>query len=430
MRTAARAFGAIGIFAFAAALLFAAAGHNRAVIQGALVLSLFGIANIYLWGVLGHSGRSELDGLVVPGAPSLDETQHNDPASLHLPGPSIFPAVYALAAGLMLIGLLINHVMSYVGVALFFVASIGWARQAVGEHRYALAHDSHSDDARARADPGAQDSFDHVAVELAHRVAAFRGLHGGATANVAHLGRGAGRIVLVGADGQWGDLVTDDIAAAQQACSLAGVDAPSSWPAGLGARMRSDRESWERMGGHAPAVPHGPRDGYTQVGARVFLSIGIFAFAAAALFAAMGHNRAVIQGTLILVMFGIANGYLYVFMRNARGGPDDAAYAAASGIAAEPMDPAAALDPGAIHLPGPSIWPAVFAAAAGCILIGLITSPLLSLVGAGLFVLAAIGWVAQAVGEYRLALAGGHAGHGGADDGAVAVDNITASQTH
>jgi hypothetical protein len=129
-------------------------------------------------------------------------------------------------------------------------------------------------------------------------------------------------------------------------------------------------------------------------------------------------------------MFGIANVYLYVFMRNARGGPDDAAYAAPSGIAAEPVDPSPPLDPSAIHLPGPSVWPAVFAIAAGSILIGLITSHVLSFIGVGLFALATVGWIAQAVGEYRLALAGGHAGHGGADDGAVPVDHVTAGQTH
>jgi hypothetical protein len=386
-----------------------------------LVLMLFALANGYLWRVLGHSGGRELDGLVVPGAHPLDEVHVNDPASIHLPGPSIFPAVYAVAAGCILIGLLINHVISFIGVALFLVASIGWALQAVGEHRLALAHGTHHD-------PGAD--FDRVTVDLAHRISTFRSLHGGASASVQHLGRGAARIVLVGGDGQWGDLVTADAASAEQACALGGVESAVTWPATLGARMRSDHDSWARMGGHSAPAPHGPRDGYTQTGARVFLSIGAFAFFAAALFAIGGHNKGAIQGTLILTMFGIANVYLYIFMRNARGGPDDATYAAASGIAAEAVDPAPPLDPNAIHLPGPSVWPAVFAIAAGSILIGLITSHVLSFIGVGLFALATVGWIAQAVGEYRLALAGGHAGHGGADDGAVPVDHVTAAQTH
>lgn len=420
MRTASRVFGAIGIFAFAAALLFAAAGHNRAAIQGTIVLALFGLANLYLWQVLGRSGRSELDGLVVPGANSLDDVQHNDPDSLHLPGPSFFPVLYAFAAGLILIGLVTTHVVSFVGIALFVIASIGWGMQAVGEHRYNLGHGA----------PGQGQDFDRAAVDLAHQVSAFRAHHGGATANVQHLGRGLARIVLVGADGEWGDLVTDDLVAARQACALGGVEAPSTWPAGLGRRMRSDAESWERMGGFSTTHAPGPRDGYTQVGARVFLAIGIFAFSAAALFAASGRSRSSIQGTLILAMFGIANLYLYVFMRNARGGTDDAAYANASGIAAESLDPAPAMDPADIHLPGPSVWPAVFAAAAGCMLIGLITSSVVSLIGVGLFLVAAVGWITQAVGEYRLAQAGGHAGHGGAGDGAVPLDHVTARQTH
>lgn len=423
MRTASRVFGAIGIFAFAAAALFAAVGRSRASVQGTIVLALFGIANAYLWRVLGHSGRHDLDGLVVPGAHPLDEVQHNDPESLHLPGPSIYPLVYAVAAGLILVGLFTHYGVSYAGLALFIAASVGWTRQAVAEHRYAQAHGSHD------AGHGDRD-FDHRAITLAHRIQAFRSLHGATTACVQHLGRGSARIVLVGADGEWGDLVTGDIAAAEQACRLGGVDAPQTWPADLGRRMRTDRAAWERMGGHAPATAHGPRDGYLQVGARVFLAIGAFAFAAAALFLASGRSRAQVQGTLILAMFGIANVYLYVFMRNARGGPDDHAYAAASGIAAEPMDPAPPMDPEDIHLPGPSIWPAVFSLAAGAIMIGLITNTVVSFVGLGLFLIASVGWIVQAVGEYRLAQAGGHAGHGGADDGAVPVDHVTAGQTH
>ena len=421
MRTASKVFGSIGIFAFCAALLFAAVGHNRAAIQGTLVLSLFGLANVYLWRVLGHSGRTEVDGLVVPGAASLDEVQHNDPASIHLPGPSIFPAVYAVSAGLILVGLFTNYFLSYAGVALFVVASVGWAMQAVGEHRYAQEHGGH--------DAGAHD-YSPGAVDLGHQIATFRAAHGGATASVQHLGRGQARVVLVGADGEWGDLVTDDIEAAQHACALGGVTAPEQWPAGLGARMRTGSQAWERMGGYQAVSTHGPRDGYTQVGARVFLGIGGFAFFAAALFAAVGRNKAVIQGTLLLAMFGIANVYLYIFMKNARGGPDDAQYAADSGIAAEPLDPAPAMDPEDIHLPGPSIWPAVFSVGGGLILIGLVFNTYISLAGVGLFLAATVGWISQAVGEYRLALAGGHAGHGGADDGAVPVDHVTARQSH
>ncbi|MEO6714859.1 MAG: cytochrome c oxidase subunit 4 [Mycobacteriales bacterium] len=422
MRIASRVFAAIGVFAFAAAMLFLAVGHDRKAVQGTLILALFGLANMYLWRVLGHGGRYELDGLVVPGAASLDEVQHNDPDSLHLPGPSIFPLVYALSAGLILIGLFTHYGLSYAGLALFVIASAGWIREAVREHRFAQAHGGHDDHLG---------KFDHAAIELAHRIRAFGSAHGGATANVQHLGRGAARVVLVGADGEWGDLVTGDIAAAQQACTLAGAEAPTVWPSGLGLRMRTDRSTWEQMGGGvAPATIHGPRDGYLQVGARVFLSIGAFAFAASALFMAVGRSRSSIQGSLILAMFGIANVYLYVFMRNARGGPADEAYAAASGISAEQMDPDPAMNPDDIHLPGPSIWPAVFAIAAGMILIGLITNTYISLAGVGLFVLAAAGWIAQAVGEYRLAQSGGGHGEHSVEDGAVPVDHISAAQTH
>jgi len=421
VRTASRVFGAIGLFAFAAALLFLVGWRDRAAVQGTLVLVLFGLANVYLWRVLGTHGRAETDGLVVPGAPSLDEVQHNDPESLHLPGPSIFPLVFSLAAGLILVGFLFQLWIVAVGVALFVVASIGWAADAFREYRFALEHGSHGEH---------QHDIGHAAVDVGHRVAAFRSLHGGATASVQHIGRGHSRVVLVGADGEWGEVFVRDVGTAAEACALAGVEAPQTWAAGVGSRMRNSPEFWDRMGGHAPAIAHGPRDGYLQVGARVFLSIGLFAFFAAVLFLAGWRNRSAVQGTLILAMFGIANVYLYVFMRNARGGPEDHRYAAASGIAAEPMEPEPAMDPDHIHLPGPSIWPAVFAVGGGLMLIGLITSVAITLAGLALFVVAAAGWSLQAVGEYRQALAAGHGGHGGGHgETAEPVDHVTAG-TH
>jgi hypothetical protein len=422
VRTASKVFGAIGIFAVAAAVLFMISGGTETrTMQGALVLLLFGLANGYLWRTLGQHGRAETDGLVVPGAASLDEVQHNDPASLHLPGPSIFPAIYSVAAGLILVGLLTSYAVVIAGVVLFVVASVGWGVEAVKEYRYAQEHGGH-DDHHGDVDP-------HAAT-IAHRISAFRTTHGGATASLQHVGRGSGRIVLVGADGEWGEVFVKDVAHSAEACSLAGVECSESWPTGLGARMRNTPEFWERMGAHAPAAPHGPRDGYLQVGARVFLAIAIFAFGAAALFITSGRGRASSgQGSLILAMFGIANVYLFIFMRNARGGADDHKYAAPSGIAAEPLEPEPAMDPDDIHLPGPSVWPAVFSVAAGAVLIGLISSTLVTFIGLGLFVLAAIGWTVQAVAEYRLALAGGHAGHGGGEHGDAApqVDHITAS---
>lgn len=423
MRTASRVFGAISLFAFFAAALFLIGGRDRAAVQGTVVLALFGLANAYLWRVLGTHGRGETDGLVIPGAPSLDEVQHNDPAALHLPGPSIFPLVYSVAGGLILVGLAFNLALVAVGIGLFVVASIGWGVEAVREYRYALEHGTHGDQ---------HHDVDHAAAAAAHRIAAFRSAHGGATASVQHLGRGAARIVLVGDDGEWGEVYVRDVAIGEQACALAGVSA-GGWAAGVGSRMRTGPELWDRMGGGVATLPHGPRDGYLQVGARVFLSIAIFAFFAAALFLIGGRDRSAAQGTLILSMFGIANIYLYIFMRNARGGPDDRRYASASGIAAEPMEPEPAMDPDDIHLPGPSIWPAVFAVGGGLILVGLITSLVVSFVGIGLFVVASAGWAAQAVGEYRLALRGGHGGHGGHGgghgDSAAPVDHVTAG-TH
>jgi hypothetical protein len=60
-------------------------------------------------------------------------------------------------------------------------------------------------------------------------VARFVGRHGATTAVVEHLGRRGARIVLVGADGTWGDVVVADVAAGTAACEAAGVTVAESW---------------------------------------------------------------------------------------------------------------------------------------------------------------------------------------------------------
>ncbi len=80
---------------------------------------------------------------------------------------------------------------------------------------------------------------------------AFARDHGGsATAVVSHVGRRGARIVLVGADGIWGDVVADDVESAKAACEAAGVTVVDKWERELAESVRTTVADWRRMGGH------------------------------------------------------------------------------------------------------------------------------------------------------------------------------------
>jgi hypothetical protein len=79
---------------------------------------------------------------------------------------------------------------------------------------------------------------------------AFARDHGGsATAVVSHLGRRGARIVLVGADGIWGDVVADDVESAKAACEAAGVTVAGKWERELAESVRTTADDRRRMGG-------------------------------------------------------------------------------------------------------------------------------------------------------------------------------------
>ncbi len=79
---------------------------------------------------------------------------------------------------------------------------------------------------------------------------AFAASHGGtATAVVSHIGRRGARIVLVGADGAWGDVVAPDVDSAKAALDAAGVTVADSWGRELVESVRTTPAEWRRMGG-------------------------------------------------------------------------------------------------------------------------------------------------------------------------------------
>jgi hypothetical protein len=92
------------------------------------------------------------------------------------------------------------------------------------------------------------------AVRAARSIREFGARHAGAgdaavDAVVEHFGRRGGRIVLLGRDGAFGDLVLGSVAGAEQAVRLAGATRHDGFPPDLVGRFRTGRYEWERMAG-------------------------------------------------------------------------------------------------------------------------------------------------------------------------------------
>jgi hypothetical protein len=399
LRTASAVFRAIGAFGLTVCLIFAAAGRFRlANVQGPFILGVFFVACLFLALFLGRQGSIELDGLTLPGADLHDEDEE-----IHLPGPSWYPAAYGVAAFVLVLGLVMDRRVLVAGGVLVVLTTIGWALESVKDYRREIAH----------AAPAHGRLPSTAAIELAHRVVAFGRVHGGTDAVVQHLGRGRAELVLVGGDGAWGSLVAPSVEAGREACALASATVHESWPAGLGARVRTGADVWREMGGESaltsPAGHDAPRDGNTQVAAKVFLWLAFFALLADLLFSVTNKfSRTTLQGTAILTAFALACCYLFIGLKNAKARPEDAAYAGDDNVTVEPSEPEPPIDLETLHLPGPSWWPAFFSVALGLLVWGLVYNRTVLLAGVALTVVCCVGWALESVREYRQSISGHH----------------------
>ena len=87
------------------------------------------------------------------------------------------------------------------------------------------------------------------ATRLAKEINAFAKAHGGAEAQVAYLGQRGARIVLVGEDGGWGDLVAPTYAIAEEAVKKAGITVHESFDGEFAAKLTTGPYEWKRMAG-------------------------------------------------------------------------------------------------------------------------------------------------------------------------------------
>ncbi|GAA2233478.1 MULTISPECIES: hypothetical protein [Kitasatospora] len=88
------------------------------------------------------------------------------------------------------------------------------------------------------------------AKRIAKHIESFTRQHGGSADGVVeYVGRTATRIVLVGADGTWGDQVAPTYAIGRRAAELSGVTLHDSFEGELGLKVKTSAYEWKRMAG-------------------------------------------------------------------------------------------------------------------------------------------------------------------------------------
>ncbi|MGW0789229.1 hypothetical protein ACWD04_13460 [Streptomyces sp. NPDC002911] len=87
------------------------------------------------------------------------------------------------------------------------------------------------------------------AAKLAKQIGVFAKEHGGAEGQLAYLGQLGTRIVLVGEDGGWGDLIAPSYAVAESATQKAGITVHEDFDGEFAAKVRTGPYEWSRMAG-------------------------------------------------------------------------------------------------------------------------------------------------------------------------------------
>ncbi|PWI43515.1 hypothetical protein [Streptomyces sp. ICBB 8177] len=97
---------------------------------------------------------------------------------------------------------------------------------------------------------GADARAERRVARLAKRIGAFAGSHGGsAEGQIAYVGEVGTRIVLVGSDGTWGDLVAPSYEIAERAVEASGIARHDSFDGEMAAKVRTGAYEWKRMAG-------------------------------------------------------------------------------------------------------------------------------------------------------------------------------------
>ncbi|MDQ1011496.1 hypothetical protein QFZ82_005981 [Streptomyces sp. V4I23] len=116
--------------------------------------------------------------------------------------------------------------------------------------------------ADTQIDESAQDAkqaakAERKAAKLAKQIRSFSEAHGGAEGQLAYIGQMGTRIVLVGEDGGWGDLVAPSHAVAVSAAEKSGITLHESFDGDFAAKVRTGPYEWTRMAGIQVGGPSG-----------------------------------------------------------------------------------------------------------------------------------------------------------------------------
>lgn len=104
--------------------------------------------------------------------------------------------------------------------------------------------------AAEQAADGAPAAESRETARLTRSIRSFADTHGGsAEGQISYLGARGYRLVLVGADGDWGDLVAARREQLASAAGHAGVALQENFDGELAARVRTGRYEWSRMAG-------------------------------------------------------------------------------------------------------------------------------------------------------------------------------------
>ncbi|MFD4128901.1 hypothetical protein ACFXKK_36780 [Streptomyces globisporus] len=97
------------------------------------------------------------------------------------------------------------------------------------------------------------------AAKLAREIGAFAKEHGGAEGQLAYIGQAGARIVLVGQDGAWGDLVAPTYAVAESAAAKSGITMHDEFDGEFALKVRTGPYEWTRMAGIQVGGPSNDR---------------------------------------------------------------------------------------------------------------------------------------------------------------------------
>ncbi|GGX74678.1 hypothetical protein [Streptomyces fructofermentans] len=111
------------------------------------------------------------------------------------------------------------------------------------------------------ADPKPDARAERRAARLAKRIEGFARSHGGAEGHIAYIGQAGARVVLVGEDGEWGDVVARTYAIAEQAVKKSGITVHESFDGEFANKVRTGPYEWTRMAGIQIGGPSNPGNG-------------------------------------------------------------------------------------------------------------------------------------------------------------------------